>query len=169
MTINGDGTADWIATSGVTTNTTTVSLLPTIFSVLSSVSGTSDAIISISPNKVRLNNNYLSAFYIPTTNNTPTTQTILTYATGVTNQTKSINISINAYNITDDTSYGSTIFGVFRWTTSSFTQVSTIDLVEKSEMVTATSTLIVSGTNISVRVTGETGKTINWTINVEIK
>jgi hypothetical protein len=47
------------------------------------------------------------------------------------------------------------------------TQVSTVDLVEKSTFTTATSTLDISGSDIRVRLTGEAATTINWEVIIE--
>jgi hypothetical protein len=59
-------------------------------------------------------------------------------------------------------SYGSKLFGTFRYNSSVLTQIGTIDKTEKSDFATASSNLVILGTDIIIEVTGEIGKTMSW-------
>ncbi len=48
------------------------------------------------------------------------------------------------------------------------TQIGVVDYIIKSEFTTASSSFVISGPNMYIDVTGEIGKTIDWTCNVEL-
>jgi hypothetical protein len=48
------------------------------------------------------------------------------------------------------------------------TQIGFVDYIIKSEFTTASSSFVISGPNMYIDVTGEIGKTIDWTCNVEL-
>ena len=48
------------------------------------------------------------------------------------------------------------------------TQIGFVDYIIKSEFATASSSFVISGPNMYIDVTGEIGKTIDWTCNVEL-
>ena len=60
------------------------------------------------------------------------------------------------------------LFGLYNYVTSTVTLIGSLDLVEKTNFTTATSTITISGSTIRIRVTGETATTINWSVYVEM-
>ena len=80
----------------------------------------------------------------------------------------SMRATISGFDAANDLGYGSTIFGVFKKSFGTITQISTIDKVEKSEFSTATSNLTIDGsTGIKFTITGESPYTINWIVRYE--
>ena len=108
---------------------------------------------------------YIDANLIQTTTNAvislfsyvPTTSTkaiyVKAYVTGVDNTLTNV--------------YGAELFAVFKNNVGTITQISTTDKSEKSIFSTATSDIDTDGTNIRIRVTGETGKIIDWEVRIE--
>ena len=80
----------------------------------------------------------------------------------------SIEASLAAYDTTNDLAYGSQLFGVFKKSGGTTSQVGTTDVYEKTGFSTATSHIYVSGGNAVIYVIGETSKTINWTVNYSV-
>lgn len=103
--------------------------------------------------------------YISTSDATPTTL----HTFGTTTDTSVVyRVLITAHDLTNNLAYMSNIFAGFRNDGGTVNLVGTVDVSAVSDFTTATSTIGISGTDIIVRVTGEAGKTINWTADVEI-
>jgi hypothetical protein len=64
--------------------------------------------------------------------------------------------------------YAAEITSWVRLNVGSITQIGSVDYVIKSEFTTAASSFVISGPNMYIDVTGETGKTIDWTCSLEI-
>lgn len=118
--------------------------------------------IAITTNNLKTNK---SGWYLTTTNNTITT----TFTYVPTTSTKAIYFKayVTGVDSTLTNVYGAELFGVFKNNAGTITQVSTTDKSEKTLFSTATSDVDTDGTNIRVRVTGETGKNIDWQVRVE--
>jgi hypothetical protein len=95
-----------------------------------------------------------------TTNNTPTTLYSIPFTTS--NSVITVKAIINGNEDGGGDAYGAELFAVFKNVAGTVTQLSTTDKVEKTDFATATSDIIVSGTNIIIQVTGETATDINW-------
>ena len=80
----------------------------------------------------------------------------------------SIEASLSAYDTTNALAYGSQLFGVFKKSGGTTSQVGTTDVYEKTGFSTATSHIHVSGGNAVIYVIGEASKTINWTVNYSV-
>jgi hypothetical protein len=100
-----------------------------------------------------------------TTNNT--ISTIHTF-TCVTSGAKSYKVRVVGTKDDNTKAYLSEMFGLYLYDGATVTLVGTLDKVEKTNFSTATSTISISGTQIRVRVTGETATTINWQVYVEM-
>ncbi len=79
----------------------------------------------------------------------------------------SISAEISGWDSTNSYAYGAELFGVFKNVSGTVTQISTTDVYEKSNFATA-STHIIVDTHPKIVVVGESGKTINWTVNYKI-
>jgi hypothetical protein len=64
--------------------------------------------------------------------------------------------------------YAAEIISWVRLNVGSITQIGTVDYTIKSEFTTAASSFVISGPNMYIDVTGESGKTIDWTCSLEI-
>ena len=76
-----------------------------------------------------------------------------------------VRATIVGYCPSESKAYGAELFGVFySQSPSSMYQIGTTDVIEKTSFSTATSHIKVDGSNISITVTGESGKDIFWTL-----
>lgn len=110
---------------------------------------------------------YIDANLIQTTTNAVTT--LFTYVPSGSSSSKAIYFKayVTAVDSTLTNVYGAELFGVFKNNAGTVTQVSTTNKIEKTLFSTATSTIDTDGTNIRVRVTGETSTIIDWEVRVE--
>jgi hypothetical protein len=105
-----------------------------------------------------------SSAFVQTTNGATTSMATLTMGTY---SVYSVEATVSGHDSTNDLAYGSQLFAVFTKNGSTVTQVSTTDTYEKSNFSTATSHIFLNG-DIDISVIGETGKTINWTVNYSV-
>ena len=96
---------------------------------------------------------------IQTTNGATTSIASIVFGTY---STYKVNASIVAYDTSNQLSYGADLVAVFKNTGTTYSQISTTDLVEKTDFEIATSDIIISGPTMSIVVVGETGKNISW-------
>ena len=87
--------------------------------------------------------------------------------TNIGDGSKSFKVRVIGTKVGLDKSYYGELTGFYNVQLAIPTQVSTVDLVEKSTFTTATSTLDISGSDIRVRLTGEAATTINWEVIIE--
>lgn len=87
--------------------------------------------------------------------------------TNIGDGSKSFKVRVIGTKVGLDKSYYGELTGFYNVQSAIPTQVSTVDLVEKSTFTTATSTLDISGSDIRVRLTGEAATTINWEVIIE--
>jgi len=80
----------------------------------------------------------------------------------------SIEAVLAGYDTTNGLAYGSQLFGVFKKSGGTTSQVGTTDVYEKTGFSTATSHIYVSGGNAVIYVIGEVSKTINWSLNYSV-
>ena len=80
----------------------------------------------------------------------------------------SIEATVSAYDTTNALAYGSQLFGVFKKSGATTSQVGTTDVYEKTSFSTATSHIYVSGGNAVIYVIGEASKTVNWNVNYSV-
>ena len=99
---------------------------------------------------------------IQTTNGATTSIASIAFGTY---STYKINANIVAYDAINQLSYGADLVAVFKNTGTTYSQVSTTDLVEKSDFEIATSDIIINGPTMSIVVIGETGKTMSWVVD----
>jgi hypothetical protein len=98
---------------------------------------------------------------ITTTGTTPTTLYSIPFTGGV-NTVMTIKAIINGSDNVGGDVYGAEYFGVFKSVGGVVTQISTLDKSEKTDFATATTDIVISGTNIIIEVTGEAATTIKW-------
>jgi hypothetical protein len=101
---------------------------------------------------------------IQTLNATPVNGFVFT---NIGDGSKSFKVRVIGTKVGLDKSYYGELKGFYNVQSAIPTQVSTVDLVEKSTFTTATSTLDISGSDIRVRLTGEAATTINWEVIIE--
>lgn len=108
-----------------------------------------------------------------TTDATPTTGTVIfpDFTPVVLSGTTScwFEAEVLGFGVTNSLAYGAKLFGVFKRTGGTVTQVSTTDKVEKTDFSKATSDFVISGSNISVQVTGEASTDIDWNMSYRWK
>jgi len=80
----------------------------------------------------------------------------------------SVEAVLSGYDTTNALAYGSQLFGVFKKSGGTTSQVGTTDVYEKTGFSTATSHIYVDGGNVVIYVIGEASKTINWTVNYSV-
>lgn len=80
----------------------------------------------------------------------------------------SIEATVSAYDSSNALGYGAQMFATFKNNGLSTSQISTTDNYEKSDFLSATSHIILNGSNIDIVAIGETSKTINWFVNYSI-
>lgn len=78
-------------------------------------------------------------------------------------------VEVLGFGATNSKAYGAKLFGVFKRTGGTVTQVSTTDKVEKTDFSTATSDFNISGNQISLQVTGEAATDIDWNMSYRWK
>ena len=78
-----------------------------------------------------------------------------------------VKVRITGYDGTSNNGYGSTIFAVFTNNVTTTTQVSTTDLIEKSDFTTASSDISINGTDIEILLIPDTTYSIVWKVYVE--
>lgn len=109
-------------------------------------------------------NNTDKIFYhlerIKTTGATPTTLYTIPFTPN--NSVMTIKAIINGSENGGGDVYGAEYFGVFKNLGGTVTRISTLDKSEKTDFATATSDIIISGTDIIIQVTGEAATNINW-------
>lgn len=102
--------------------------------------------------------------YIQTTNGATTSIATLSMGTF---STYTIEATVAAVDDTNNLVYGSQLFAVFNSADGTPSQVSTTDVYEKSDFLTATSHIILD-TDPKIVVQGEASKTIRWTVKYEV-
>jgi hypothetical protein len=111
--------------------------------------------------------NVYNQYEISTTNSTPAILSksvgLPTLNFGVTNSVITIEAVVNGWGATNSKAYGGKLFATFKNAGGTVTQLSTTDKSEKTDFTTATSDIVISGTNINIQVTGEASTDINWT------
>ena len=78
------------------------------------------------------------------------------------NSVMTIKAIINGNTVGGGDAYGCEYFGVFKNVGGTVTRLSTLDKSEKTDFPTATSDIIISGTDIIIQVTGQASTNINW-------
>jgi hypothetical protein len=101
---------------------------------------------------------------IGTTGLTPTIISRIDFS-GVFDKVITINANVTAVGSIANLGYGAKLFAVFKNIGGTITQLSTTDKSEKTDFTTATSDIIISGTDIVIQVTGEAATNINWKSN----
>ena len=96
-----------------------------------------------------------------TTNATPIAIGTIDFS-GTTDKVITINANVNGIDIIGNKGYGAKLFAVFKNIGGVITQLSTTDKSEKTDFATATSDIVISGTDIIIQVTGELATNINW-------
>ena len=99
-----------------------------------------------------------------TTGATPTTIAIIDFS-GVFDSVITINANITAVGSGVNLGYGARLFAAFKNIGGVITQLSTTDKSEKTDFTTATSDIVISGTDIIIQVTGEAATNISWRSN----
>jgi hypothetical protein len=153
LIVNGDGTGSWETSPGsyiqkIEMNANDINLQSTLSTLSSN--------ILISPGFIQHSGLTFYKKTKNTTTNTPTGILNVSLGLGIT----SIKVRIVALSTTNG--YGAEMFGVFKNIGGTVTQVSTTDLLEKSDFSTATIDFNISGTTVTVRVIGEAATTIDW-------
>jgi hypothetical protein len=122
-------------------------------------------------NKIQFGGDYNNKtfYFSEVTTSGNTLATGFTYNPNIDN----IGVSIKATVVGETNPYSSNIYysevnGFFNYLSGSTTQISTIDNIEKTTFTGATSNIVISGSDIVVEVTGETGVNINWKLKIEI-
>jgi hypothetical protein len=100
-----------------------------------------------------------------TTGATATTISVIDFSFGVFDKVITVTANINGIGRVVNLGYGAKLFAVFKNIGGTITQVSTTDKIEKTDFTTATSDIVISGTNIAIQVTGEVGTDIDWQTN----
>ena len=80
----------------------------------------------------------------------------------------SVEAVLSGYDTTNALAYGSQLFGVFKKSGGTTSQVGTTDVYEKTGFSTATSHIYVDGGDVVIYVIGEASKTINWSLNYSV-
>jgi hypothetical protein len=106
-----------------------------------------------------------SSATVQTTNGATTSMASLSIGTY---SVYSVEAVLSGYDTTNALAYGSQLFGVFKKSGGTTTQVGTTDVYEKTGFSTATSHIYVDGGNVVIYVIGESSKTINWTVNYSV-
>jgi hypothetical protein len=102
-----------------------------------------------------------SAFTSNITTTTGSNTTIATISFG-TYSVYSISADIVGYDFTNKLSYGAKAFGVFENNGTTYSLINTTDITEKTTFNIATSDIILGTSSMSIVVSGEPGKIINW-------
>lgn len=126
--------------------------------------GTNILNVNTSGGSVVLDNRVYESASVTTTNDTTTT--LITIGTQPDEVVRYYKAKVTGIKNDNTLGYYGEILSVIR-RDGTLNQVSTIDLIEKTEFTTATSTIDFSGTDVRVRVTGEAATTINWRVNIE--
>lgn len=108
----------------------------------------------------------IQSFSDTTSNATPLTMYTLD-ATGTSSTVQNFNVKV--FGVKDDTSkvYYGELNGTYKWTSGTLSFLGTVDKLEKTQFTTATSNLIISGTEMIVQVTGEAATDITWKIVID--
>jgi hypothetical protein len=96
-----------------------------------------------------------------TTNATPIIIGTIDFS-GVIDKVITVTANINGIGSIVNLAYGAKLFAAFKNIGGTITQLSTTDKSEKTDFTTATSDIIISGTDIVIQVTGELATAINW-------
>ena len=131
---------------------------------LNGIGGTGSSFLTISQNgyigsttSVASSSTYTSTAITTTGSNT----TIASISFG-TYSVYSVSADIIGYDSTNKLSYGAKAFGVFENNGTTYSIINTSDITEKTTFATATSDIILGTSSISIVVSGEPSKTINW-------
>ena len=100
-----------------------------------------------------------------TTGLSTTTIAIIDFSGTLIDKVITVNANVNGIDPTSNNAYGSKLFAVFKNIAGTVTQISTTDKIEKTNFITSTSNITISGTNVIIEVTGEIGANINWNTN----
>lgn len=106
---------------------------------------------------------------IPITTTNATETTIFTYpfpTVGI--KIKDFKVNIQGFNSDNSKVYVGELRSAFKSVSTTITRVGVLDIMEKTEFTTATSTLKITGSNIVVTVTGEAATNITWNCFVEL-
>lgn len=92
------------------------------------------------------------------------TGNVVTFALGATPGTYAVEARISGFESITPAGVGYSLFGSIRTTGAAATIVGTVDRInnEEAALVAATATMIASGNNLIIQVTGVAGLTINW-------
>jgi hypothetical protein len=141
---------------GVGTNAVTLTAAREVFKV------TPDNLIHTTTDIVVAGTNAI--FYhiekLTTTGVTPTTLFSIPFTQS--GHVITIKAIVNGSDSTGGEFYGAEYFGVFKNVAGTVTRISTLDKSEKTDFSTATTDIVISGTNIIIQVTGEAATTIKW-------
>lgn len=98
-----------------------------------------------------------------TTNATPLSLDTIAFG-GTTDKVITVEAMVNGISSGSNKAYGAKLFAVFKNIGGTITQLSITDKSEKTDFTTATSDIVISGTDISIEVTGELATTIDWQV-----
>lgn len=98
-----------------------------------------------------------------TTNATPLSLDTIAFG-GITDKVITVEAMVNGISSGSNKAYGAKLFAVFKNIGGTITQLSITDKSEKTDFTTATSDIVISGTDISIEVTGELATTIDWQV-----
>lgn len=126
-------------------------------------------ILGASTNKISIgSSNVRNVISTETTTTTNATITTIHRFTCVGNGPKSYKVRVVGYKTDFSKAYLGELFGLYNYDGVTVTLIGSLDLVEKTNFTTATSTITISGSTIRVRVTGEALTDINWSVYVEM-
>jgi hypothetical protein len=100
---------------------------------------------------------------VTTTDGTPTA--ISTFPLGATPGVYTFDVNIAGYDLTDSLGLGFSLFGTVRTTGAAGTVCGTVDKIvneEAAPVFPCNATIVASGNNAIIQVTGVAGKTIHW-------
>lgn len=125
--------------------------------------------ISLSTDKISIgSSNVKNIISTGTTTTTNATITTIHTFTCVSSGPKSYKVRVIGNKTDYSKSYLGELFGLYNYDGATVTLIGSLDLIEKTNFTTATSTISISGTTILVRVTGEALTDINWSVYVEM-
>lgn len=122
----------------------------------------------VEPTYVQVTANSLSTYHYNAELMTPVSVTNWVQVITPQNGTTHVKVRVTGYDTGgSNLGYASNLFGVFKNNVTTTTQIGTIDLVEKTDFTTASTDIFIIGTDIYVKLIGDSSNDINWKVYVE--